>query len=361
VQHFHSGGNMSVEQKQPDRSVKERQTAAVNLMETWPLGDYYWNMIRYAKRAGVAFPRLDLTINGKLLFRLQIAEEDDEEESSDGERVDGLSDAAEKTVSYEFTLKYFGEQSNFARHLDTESARACTFRTLDDAAFSGDDEEQASGSESSDFDECALDATFDYVLEDKDAVSGLCYAASFPTISRSTVKTILGLVQTLFCTLEAAAKTDADNRFSSCPVWSIERLFYDTTHDAYDAAYETKAKSGTDGDDKSADGTTIVLDESAAEFEREISALETQESTVGADESDAVTVSSCQLDAEIWQHNQAYGVTVCSRHYQNLVSVDSIEDRMHAAFRGPPDDLQKPLYVAEYLIEYLRKKCFEQA
>lgn len=341
---------------EPVDAEKERQQAAVHAIEQWNLGQYFFNMLRYASAKQLPWPRLDFTLNGQLLFRLEIDEIDVAEENL----------PQKNDTSLELTLKYFGLQTNFIKAksiIDPEYSALCSFNTLPDD--DDDDENKEADGEccgGADFPPCELDRRFDMVLEDKDAASGLCYATSFTSIDSKTLDQIFALVGRWFKSLERRG-AEQQSPFCDWPLWTVERLFYSATHDALSVAREVKELPATVGDNQDGQQAIVVAetheDEATQEFERELRCLD-DEAAAQKNANDEC-VSSCQLHADVWQYNDKHQIMAVGRQYENLGAFSNFNDAKHVPFRGAPDDLQKKLYIGEFYAKMLPIVCLALA
>lgn len=307
----------------------------MDTIEKWSMGEYFYNMLRYAAKKKLCWPRIDFTLNGQLLFRLEVDDDVDEQE----DEAVSESGASPRLCDLELTLKYFGLQTNFLvpnRPVDMQRSSLCTFETLSD-----DPDDQKT------FKECALDTRFDMVLEDEDSPSGLCYAALIETIHRKSLANTYQLIKHWFVSLQKTAETT--EKFSGWPQWTVERLFYNAAHDARCVAYEVSAT----------EQTPIVDPVSDDDFARELNKIEQEEQQQQRKQAGRLDddVSSCQLHADVWQYNDKHNIMAVGRQYENLDALDSIDSAKHVPFRGPPDDLQKKLYIAEYLVKMLPTLC----
>jgi len=301
--------------------------AAMEKIEKWNLRLYYFNMLQYASAKRLPWPRIDFTCNGQLLFRLQV-------DADEGE----------------FTLKYFGAQEMFL------TADRTKFRVIDEKA----DEEAADDDSEEPFPACPLldtGAEFEFILPDRDAPSKICYAATFAPLSLPVLDKMFAVVQRVFQTLESNASTALGaERFATAPQWSVEQVFYSTTHDATAVAIEYKAKEDENigrGDDLMQ--AQAATDSSELEREwRQLQVVEQDQSSLPALHS---IISSCQLHADVWQYNDKHRITAVGRQYENISRLARLGDAMHVPFRGAADDLQKKIYIGEYLVKMLPTLC----
>lgn len=349
---------------------KKQGDNAVERIERWNLRQYFFNMLQYAAAKHLPWPRIDFTLNGQLLFRLEIdsvddddddnsADDDnDQDDSSDSRNESDAGSGANKSNRLEFLLKYYGAQEQFldkdingAVALDAECLANCRFQSLPtDGA--GDDQAPA-------FRACPLDKRFEFVLGDIDAPSKLCYAATFSPLSLAMLDTVLAVVQAGFRSLESRGVGVQSQQFAAAPLWSVERLFYSTLHDAAAVAMEIKGAADESGTPLAATATVEETDgdSSVAALEREWQAAAQEAERAARALCTEKIVSSCQLHADIWQYNEKHRITAIGRQYENLARHERIGDAMHVPFRGAADELQKKIHIGEFLVKMLPTVC----
>ncbi len=304
---------------QSNDSLKKLQVEALETIETWPLKQYFFNMIQYALKKQIALPFIEFTLNGERLFRLSVEEEEEDESKSDDEEE-------ETHVQLEFILKYFGSQTSFQKN-KTE------YYTLNAA-------------DAKKIKPCNV-PNFKLVYEDDETVSRLCFGRTFESVTMTNLEKALDCVLYNFQFLQSL---DQKHAFDEYPENSVERLFGITANDKTAVAYELYDKDVAPTkafDDNNKDGNETM----AEEWKR----VEEKSRAIAKTIAKQSTVSSCELHADIWQRNEKLRMTAIGRQYENLVSVPSgkIGDAMHVKFRGADEDLQKRICIGELLVNLL--------
>lgn len=295
--------------------LKMRQQAAIHALEQLNLRDYFFRVLRYAQKKDIPPPHIEFNLNGQLFCKLLVEEVEDDSED-------------EPALSLEYVLMIFCDQD------DLQTECLCGNENVLEER------------------ECSINPKiFDALIDDDDAKSGLCYAASFRPVSRDTLDHIFSVVCDSFNKLFNRAKDSAE--FFRHMEDTIEWVCYQTCRDAQSAAYEVKAIEP----EESAEDDEIRLDQEPNDAEELKEFRETFKQLEETSVADNSLVVSTQLQASIWQFNEKYGITSVSRQYEGLQKLENIGDAKHVPFRGAADDLQKNIHIAHFLVRMIYAMC----
>ena len=176
-----------------ENQLRSRESTTVEIVEQWRLREYYFRVLQYAQRRGNPLPTLDFMINGRLLCRLSIDTIDQQQKS----------ETLSPQTAYEFTLRYFGEQ----------------YKLANAKTYSHDSE-----IDPDDFPVCEfLPQTFEMIVMDRDAPSGICYAAAYAPVAQDIFTQVVAAVVEAYHNMSNRTKKDGAF-FARLPEDMVERV-----------------------------------------------------------------------------------------------------------------------------------------